>query len=176
MSVKDYQEIWDSCLSIIKSNVSHQNFKTWFNPIIPISVKENILTIQVPSQFFYEWLEENYITLLKKTIKKELGKEGKLEYHVLLENSSDAKPYVSKLPSNHQRSIKNNPVNMPINLNETSIRNPFIIPGLQKIDIDPQLHPSYTLDSFIEGECNRLARSAAFAVAQKPKFSGVLNI
>ena len=57
---------------------------------------------------------------------------------------------------------------MPINLTETSIRNPFIIPGLQKIDIDPQLNASYTLDSFVEGECNRLARSAAYAVSQKP--------
>ena len=66
MTQKDYQEIWENCLNIIKSNVSHQNFKTWFKPIIPISTKGNILTIQVPSQFFYEWLEENYITLLKK--------------------------------------------------------------------------------------------------------------
>ena len=168
MTEKGYQEIWDNCLLIIKDNVTHQNFKTWFKPIKPISIEGNILTIQVPSQFFYEWLENNYITLLKKTIKRELGKDAKLEYHIVLENSSGSKPYVSKIPSINQKKIDNMPVNMPININKTVIRNPFIIPGLQKININPQLNQSYTFDAYVEGECNRLARSAGFAVSQNP--------
>ena len=168
MTEKSHTEIWANCLNIIKSNVSHQNFKTWFKPIIPISVKKNILTIQVPSVFFYEWLEENYITLLKKTVKKELGKEGKLEYHIVLAGSSGKKPYVSKIPSSEQKSIRNNPVNIPVNIGNSAIRNPFIIPGLQKININPQLNESYTFDAFVEGECNRLARSAGYAVSQNP--------
>ena len=168
MTEKSYQQIWDNCLLIIKDNVTHQNFKTWFKPIKPISIEGHILTIQVPSQFFYEWLENNYITLLKKTIKRELGKDAKLEYHIVLENSSGSKPYVSKIPSINQKKIDNMPVNMPININKTVIRNPFIIPGLQKININPQLNQSYTFDSYVEGECNRLARSAGFAVSQNP--------
>jgi len=168
MGLTSHEEIWNNCLTVIRNNVSHQNFKIWFEPILPVSIKENILTIQVPSQFFYEWLEENYITLLKKTIKKELGKEGKLEYHIVLENSSKSKPYVSKIPSSNQKDIQNNPVSIPINLNTNKIRNPFIIPGLQKININPQLNKSYTFDAFVEGECNRLARSAGYAVAQNP--------
>ena len=168
MGLTSHEEIWKNCLTVIRNNVSHQNFKIWFEPILPVSIKENILTIQVPSQFFYEWLEENYITLLKKTIKKELGKEGKLEYHIVLENSSKSKPYVSKIPSSNQKDIQNNPVSIPINLNTNKIRNPFIIPGLQKININPQLNKSYTFDAFVEGECNRLARSAGYAVAQNP--------
>ena len=168
MTQKSYQEIWDNCLSIIKDNVTHQNFKTWFKPIEPISIEDHILTIQVPSQFFYEWLENNYITLLKKTIKRELGKDAKLEYNIVLENSSGTKPYVSKIPSINQQKIDNMPVNMPININKTIIRNPFVIPGLQKININPQLNQSYTFDSYVEGECNRLARSAGFAVSQNP--------
>ena len=168
MGLTNHEEIWNNCLTVIRNNVSHQNFKIWFEPIIPVSIKDNVLTIQVPSQFFYEWLEENYITLLKKTIKKELGKEGKLEYHIVLENSSKSKPYVSKIPSSNQKDIQNNPVSIPMNLNTNKIRNPFIIPGLQKININPQLNKSYTFDAFVEGECNRLARSAGYAVAQKP--------
>ena len=168
MGLTNHEEIWNNCLTVIRNNVSHQNFKIWFEPIIPVSIKDNILTIQVPSQFFYEWLEENYITLLKKTIKKELGKEGKLEYHIVLENSSKSKPYVSKIPSSNQKDIQNNPVSIPMNLSTNKIRNPFIIPGLQKININPQLNKSYTFDAFVEGECNRLARSAGYAVAQKP--------
>ncbi len=168
MGLTNHEEIWNNCLTVIRNNVSHQNFKIWFEPILPVSIKDNILTIQVPSQFFYEWLEENYITLLKKTIKKELGKEGKLEYHIVLENSSKSKPYVSKIPSSNQKDIQNNPVSIPMNLSTNKIRNPFIIPGLQKININPQLNKSYTFDAFVEGECNRLARSAGYAVAQDP--------
>ena len=168
MGLTNYEEIWNNCLTVIRNNVSHQNFKIWFEPIVPVSIKDNILTIQVPSQFFYEWLEENYITLLKKTIKKELGKEGKLEYHIVLENSSKSKPYVSKIPSSNQKEIQNNLVNIPMSFGTNKIRNPFIIPGLQKININPQLNKAYTFDSFVEGECNRLARSAGYAVAQNP--------
>ena len=168
MGLTNHEEIWSNCLTVIRNNVSHQNFKIWFEPILPVSIKDNVLTIQVPSQFFYEWLEENYITLLKKTIKKELGKEGKLEYHIVLENSSKSKPYVSKIPSSNQKDIQNNPVIIPMNLSTNKIRNPFIIPGLQKININPQLNKSYTFDAFVEGECNRLARSAGYAVAQNP--------
>ena len=164
----DCQEIWDNCLSIIRDNVTAQNFKTWFKPIKVVKLDNKILTIQVPSQFFYEWLENNYITLIKKAIKRELGKEAKLEYNILLETSSGKKPYVTKIPSNEQDKIKNYPINMPISMEQSSIRNPFIIPGLQKIQINPQLNESYTFDSFVEGECNRLARSAGFAVAQNP--------
>ncbi len=168
MSEKSYQEVWNNCLSIIRDNVTAQNFKTWFKPITAVKLEDKILTIQVPSQFFYEWLENNYITLIKKTLKRELGKDAKLEYNILLETSSGKKPYITKIPSNEQVGIKNKPVSMPISVGESNIRNPFIIPGLQKININPQLNESYTFDAFIEGECNRLARSAGFAVSQNP--------
>ena len=168
MLEKGYQEVWNNCLSIIRDNVTAQNFKTWFKPIKAIKLEDKILTIQVPSQFFYEWLENNYITLIKKTLKRELGKDAKLEYNILLDTSSGKKPYVTKLPSSDQAEVRNIPVNIPINMNDSTIRNPFIIPGLQKININPQLNESYTFDAFIEGECNRLARSAGFAVSQNP--------
>ena len=169
MPEKNCEEIWNNCLSIIRDNVTIQNFKTWFKPIKAVKLENMVLTVQVPSQFFYEWIENNYITLIKKTLKRELGRDAKLEYNILLETSSGKKPYVTKIPSNEQDKIKNNPVNFPINMNENStIRNPFIIPGLQKININPQLNESYTFESFVEGECNRLARSAGFAVSQNP--------
>jgi chromosomal replication initiator protein len=169
MPEKSHQEIWNNCLSIIRDNVTAQNFKTWFKPIQAVAVNKKVLTIQVPSQFFYEWLENNYITLIKKTLKRELGKDAKLEYNILLDNTGSKKPYVTRIPSTGQESLTNNPVNMPMNMSSGSaIRNPFIIPGLQKININPQLNESYTFDGFIEGECNRLARSAGFAVSQNP--------
>jgi chromosomal replication initiator protein len=166
---KEYIDVWERCLNIIKDNVQYQSFSTWFEPIVPIKLEHSVLTIQVPSQFFYEWLEEHYIDLLKKTVKKELGPEGRLEYSIIMENAyNNSKPYSVKVPTN-SATTKNVSVTMPIDLNKnTGIKNPFVIPGLKKIKIESQLNPNYNLENFIEGDCNRLARSAGFAVAQKP--------
>lgn len=166
---KAYVKVWESCLGIIKDNVSSQSFKTWFEPIKPVKLSSNVLTIQVPSQFFYEWLEEHYITLLKKTIKKELGTEGRLEYSIIMENShNSSKPYTVKIPTNSKKELKNPSVSMPIDLNQNTIRNPFIIPGLKKVNVESQLNSNYSFENLVEGDCNRLARSAGFAVANKP--------
>ena len=167
---KDFEKVWGNCLSVIKDNVSLQSFKTWFEPIRPIKLSKSVLTIQVPSQFFYEWLEEHYINLLKKTVKKQLGNEGRLEYSIVMENNlSNNKPYTVKVPTTNRQATKNSPVSMPIDLNQDkSIRNPFIIPGLKKVNVDSQLNPNYSFNNFIEGDCNRLARSAGFAVAKSP--------
>jgi chromosomal replication initiator protein len=166
---KSHEKIWENCLSIIRDNVSTQSFKTWFEPIKAIKLSSNVLTIQVPSQFFYEWLEEHYISLLKKTIRKELGVEGKLEYSIIMENNHNStKPYTVKIPTSNSREIKNPSVSMPIDLNKNTIRNPFIIPGLKKVNVESQLNPNYSFENFVEGDCNRLARSAGYAVANKP--------
>ncbi len=167
---KDFNQVWENCLSVIKDNVSLQSYKTWFEPITPIKLSNKVLTIQVPSQFFYEWLEEHYISLLKKTIKKELGNEGKLEYSIIMENNLHSpKPYTVKIPTTNRQALKNEPVSVPIDVNgEKGIKNPFIIPGLKKVNIDSQLNPNYSFENFIEGDCNRLARSAGYAVAKNP--------
>ena len=167
---KAFTKVWESCLGIIKDNVSSQSFKTWFEPIKPVKLSANVLTIQVPSQFFYEWLEEHYITLLKKTIKKELGSEGRLEYSIIMENNynNTSKPYTVKIPTNNKKELRNPSVSMPIDLNQNSIRNPFIIPGLKKVNVESQLNANYSFENLVEGDCNRLARSAGFAVANKP--------
>jgi chromosomal replication initiator protein len=167
---KTFNDAWDKCLKVLKDNVNDQSFRTWFEPIKPVKLANNVLTIQVPSQFFYEWLEEHYITLLKKTIAKELGPEGRLEYSIVMENNYVNKnmPYTVKIPAESGRAPKNNPVIVPIDLNQNTIKNPFILPGLKKISIESQLNPNYSFDNFVEGDCNRFARSASFAVANKP--------
>ncbi|NNC84502.1 MAG: chromosomal replication initiator protein DnaA, partial [Bacteroidia bacterium] len=165
---KNIETVWQNCLNLIKDNVSPQNFKTWFEPIKPLKLEKKVLTIEVPSQFVYEWLEEHYVDLLRKTVRKELGTGARLEYSILMENSySNPSPYKIKFPGNSKGKLKNPNVNVPININQ-KLRNPFIIPGLKKVNIDSQLNPTYTIENFIEGDCNRLARSAAYAVAKKP--------
>ena len=166
---KDHHHIWENCLRIIKDNVPYISYRTWFEPIVPIRLEKDILTIQVPSPFFYEYLEEQFIDILRKTLRKELGASAKLEYSVVVDNNLNAnnKPYTVKLPTNQNNNLKNRPVTASFQ-DENTIKNPFVIPGIQKLNIDPQLKQDNTFDNFIEGECNRLARSASYAVAQKP--------
>lgn len=159
-------EIWRECLKVIKDNTQEQAFKTWFKPIVPVSLKDNILTIQVPSQFFYEWLEEHYIDLLRTTIKKVLGDSGKLEYKIIMDSSDNS--YTMVLPGSSRGNTKNPIGRAPVENLSQNIVNPFIIPGLKKLQIDSQLNENYTFDNFVEGECNRVARQGGLEVAKNP--------
>lgn len=167
---KTFIDVWENCLKFIKDNVSGQSFKTWFEPITPVKLENNILTIQVPSQFFFEWLEEHYIGLLKSAIKKELGTEGRLEYSIIVDNNFNAAmPYTVKIPTTDKKAVLNKPVNIPLNLGgPKGIKSPYAVPGLKKINIESNLNSNYTLENFIEGESNRLARSAGYAVSKNP--------
>jgi chromosomal replication initiator protein len=165
----NHEDAWGACLKVIKDNISLQAFRTWFEPIAPVKLENSVLTIQVPSHFFYEWLEENYIVLLKKVIQKEIGPEARLEYSIVMENNStNSTPYTVRLPALNRKELKNAPVSVPLNLNEKHIRNPFIIPGLKKVNVESNLNPAYSFDNFVEGDCNRLARASGFAVSNKP--------
>jgi chromosomal replication initiator protein len=166
--VKDCKSVWNNCLEIIKENVGEQSFKTWFEPIVPLTLHANVLTIQVPSQFFYEWLEENYVHLLRKAIDVELGQTGRLEYSVTVNKNADAKSFSMNIPNQASNTNwgKNQTPNQ--NTNAAAYSSPFELKNLDKVNISSQLNPNYNFDTFIEGDCNRLARSAGFAVADKP--------
>src|SRR5690606_24694905 len=81
---------WNQCLDLIRDNISRQSFKTWFEPLKPTELEEEAgqerLTVQLPSRFYYEWLEEHYFALLRKTITQVLGPQGRLFYHVVVED------------------------------------------------------------------------------------------
>src|SRR5436190_20971659 len=98
---KTSESVWKKCLQIIRDNVTPQNFKTWFEPIKAVKLDGKVLTIEVPSQFFYEWLEEHYISLLRKIIRNQSGNEGRLEYSIVMENasSSNSQAYTVKIPA-----------------------------------------------------------------------------
>jgi chromosomal replication initiator protein len=165
---KTCETVWQSCLNIIKDIVEWQHFKTWFEPITPVLLKNKVLIIQVPSQFFYEYIEEHYINLIAKTLKRELGKDARLEYRIMMDSgNNNHQPQTMDLPANNIRLYNNNVMDFPLVVNNP-VKNPFVIPGLKKVQIDPQLNPVYTFDSFIEGDCNRVARRAGKTVAEKP--------
>jgi chromosomal replication initiator protein len=155
------KKIWANCLQIIKDNVDSHAYNTWFAPIVPSRLIDNVLTIEVPSSFFYEYLEGHYLDLLRKTLRKELGNTAKLEYSIKVVNSG---PRV-KIP-NSNPGIERNEI-IPFNPSEGNAINPVAIPGLRQ-KIDPQLNPEYNFANFIEGKCNSLARSAGLSIAEQP--------
>ncbi len=160
---------WDECLHIIKDNISYQKYKSWFEPVKPIKLQANTLTIQVPSQFWYEWLEEHYYTMLRSTLAKVLGPEGKLEYSIVLEKSNDAHNNRSiSLPQQPMPPSKPQDLNGYPQYQPQRIENPFVIPGIRKTKIESNLNNSYVFERYVEGDCNKLARSAAIAIAENP--------
>ena len=175
--IKDYNAVWEGCLQTIRKNVNAQSFKTWFEPIKPVRLDNHALTIQVPNKFFYEWLEEHFVSLLKTTIRKELGEKGRLEYQILVHDGAavssavsvaSAPAAVSAASAAAPASSSNDWMPQGMEMDTESIKNPFVIPGIRKVRIDPQLNPNYRFSNYIEGDCNRLARSAGLAVTRKP--------
>ncbi len=159
-----HQIVWDKCLNFIKEQIQEQSFKTWFLPVIPIKLENKVLTIQVPSQFFYEWLEDNYVHILRKAIHQELGAGARLEYSVVIDRGNEQnKPYTVNYSANKASSyIGQNHVSNG-NMKATAEQ---IVPEF--LTSTGRLNSSYVFDSYIEGDCNRLARSAGYAVAQRP--------
>lgn len=163
------ESAWVECLEIIQDNISYQKYKSWFEPIKPVKLNEETLTIQVPSQFWYEWLEEHYYNMLRSTIAKVLGKDGKLEYSILVEKSDKLEDNRSvRLPQRPGPPAKPQEMNTYTDYHPGRIENPFVIPGIRKTNIDSNLNNNYVFERYIEGDCNRLARSAAMAISENP--------
>ncbi len=141
--------IWRDCLRTIKDNVTLMTNNTWFVPIKPISLDNSILKVQLPSQFFWEWIDEHYNTLISKTIHEVLGPEAKLAYVISEEKDSG------------EENLKNREITkQEINRPHEDLK--------IKQDFENYLNPRYTFDNFIKGEGNQLARAAAGAISDNP--------
>ncbi len=219
--------VWNACLEVIRDNIPRQSFRTWFGPLRAVSLEEEEgqrkLTIQLPSQFYYEWLEEHYYALLRKTITKVLGPSGRLFYKVVIERDDAESGYggsAVNLPAHMEPGARNlgtppaprvgdAPPSMPPGGSSApgmrppgpggsggyrrpesgrpsaapagrpggaAVRSsggvqplsPFAAPGIERPPVESNLNPQYVFERFIEGDCNRLARSAALAIAQSP--------
>ena len=163
------QTVWENCLDFIKDNIQPQAYKTWFEPILAVKLDNKALSIQVPSKFFYEWLEEHYVKILKVALTKELGANAKLVYIIKMENTyGNKQPFTEKIPSSNRSSVSSQQADIPLKNKNPELKNPFIIPGIRNVKIESQLNPIYTFENFLEGDSNRLARNASIAVANKP--------
>ncbi|MDH6354319.1 chromosomal replication initiator protein [Dysgonomonas sp. PH5-45] len=152
--------LWNNCLKVIKDNVSDVTFNTWFAPIVPLLFEDNVFTIQVPSQFFYEYLEDKFIDLLRMTLHREIGEKAVLNYRILVENTSNTHV-------DYRGEAKSTGVDVSRSKVAGKVASPFqnvAVPA----DFDSQLNPKYTFDNFFEGVSNKLARTAGETVAKNP--------
>ena len=153
MSEIDHVGLWNRCLEIIRDNVPEQTYKTWFLPIIPLKYEDKTLVVQVPSQFFYEFLEDKFVDLLRKTLYKVIGEGTKLMYNVMVDKSSRKTVDLEST----QRTI----------IPQKQVMDKRI-PQIPVPELDPHLNPEYNFETFIEGYSNKLSRSVAEAVALNP--------
>ncbi|MBO4741721.1 MAG: chromosomal replication initiator protein DnaA [Bacteroidales bacterium] len=175
-SEKDYEKVWSKCLEVIKDVVTPEMYQTWFMPIVPIGLEDDargpVLILRLPSQYYCDHLENHFSDILRRTIKKELGPSGRLRYNIIMGMDENKKPIVTiTLPSQGTKKQESKPVSLPraIGMPEAGkITNPLYIPGTKRITIHSQLNESWRLENFVEGDCNRLARSAGFSIAQNP--------
>lgn len=152
-------------MAFIGKEIPEQSFNTWFKPINSIKYDHPVLTIQVPSQFFYEWLEDNYVQILKTAIQNEIGSEGKLEYSVIIDKGNEKfQPYTVNLAQKKGYT----PYGQNKGAKQQTIGSPFTIQAIDGCYQNSNLNKTNTFETFIEGDYNRLARSAGMAVAAKP--------
>jgi len=161
------ERVWTACMDQIKERVNSQSFKTWFEPIVPQELDSGALTVQVPSQFFYDWLDEHYCTIINSTITDVLGKNARLEYSIRTEESPQDLEYVPPVhpvrpsrPALQSRFESTAPLRPP--------EPPLLRSEPVTMNFQSFLNPRYTFDNYIKGDSNQLARAAASAVANNP--------
>ena len=158
-----YTEVWQNCLRFIEQIIEPAQFNTWFKPIRPISFKESVLTVEVPSDFFRQYLEEAFLDVLKASLKKEIGTAAKLVYMV--------RPVRKEPAMTYPAACGNAPVNKAVQISTYtpgSHPGPFVFPGLKRIEIDPRLNPVYCFGNLVEGECNKMGITAGESISGAP--------
>ena len=151
-----YSDVWQDCLDRLRLTITEEEFVKWFKPVWPIGYDGENLRLRVPNESFVTSIEKRYLRFLKPIITELYGADIQLHYAVPRKPQQSADANASAMPQFTQ----------PIDT--ANIKNPFAIPGIRRIMFDPQLNPNYTFENHIEGECNRLARSAGMAVAVSP--------
>lgn len=155
----DHVSLWNHCLKVIEDNVPETTFRTWFAPIVPLKFADKTLTVQVPSQFFYEFIEDKFVDLLRNTLYRVIGDGAKLMYNVMVDKTS--KTTVNLEASNRSTAVT------PKSISKNGNKSPDVLKAVAQ-ELDSQLNPNYNFENFIEGYSNKLPRSVAEAVAQNP--------
>lgn len=156
-------EAWDKTLTLIRENVSEQQYNTWFKPIVYESFEESTRTllVQVPSPFVYEYLEENYIDLLSKVLRRTFCDQIRLKYRIV----TDQEHHLTQDVEAEQTDLSVKTQLAKTRVNES----PTALDAAQPQQLDPNLNPHQTFNNYIEGDSNKLPRSVGLSIAEHPR-------
>jgi chromosomal replication initiator protein DnaA len=164
MSVQEkHISIWNDCLKIFEQNIEPKQFEVWFKTIAPVSMEGSTLLVEVPTDFFRNYLEDTYLPIIKSTLRRVIGPDAKLVYRV--------RPVRQEPPMVFSAAHGNVPENMPVSINTyqpSGNPGPFVFPGIKKLKIDPRLNPVYCFDNLVKGECNKMGFNAGVSISDKP--------
>lgn len=160
------QRMWAACLGLLSEHVNSQSFKTWIEPISPLGLNASVLTLRVPSQFFYDWIAEHYEDLITSVASHVLGQPAKICYEIATEDPlADTEPESNPIPhlSRPEKRV------FPAQPESPRVRNsPPVSSRKNSVPFESHLNHRYTFENFIKGESNQFARAAATAVANNP--------
>ena len=156
-----HKALWDDCLRLIQANVTEQQYKTWFAPIVFESYSEanNTLLVQVPSPYVYEYLEQYYVGLLSKVLVRVFGTKVVLRYRVLTDKGHGI---VQDIDSEGPSEIESP---RPLRGGNQA---PTVLDAATPQQLNPQLDPKKTFQNFIEGNSNKLPRTVGLSIAEHP--------
>ncbi len=163
MSQERHIMVWNACLRIFNEIVEPQHFSTWFQPIKPVDIQNATLTLEVPNEFFREYLEEYFLDVITKVLRRELGKDASFNFQVRPVQNQPAVRY----PAAHGVTPVNRAISVPT-FSPSANASPFVYPGTQRVKINPQLNPVYCFANLIKGECNRMGITAGESIALAP--------
>lgn len=164
LETEKHIEVWDNCLRILKNILEEQQYQTWFVPIKPIAFSDSTLSIEVPSHFFREYLEDSFLDAIKLTLKRVIGNDAKLVYHIKTVQSQP----VMKIPASKNGALNNKEMSITINP-QGGNPGPFVYPGIvHKVKVDPRLNKNYNFSNIVEGDCNKMGLTAGRNIALAP--------
>ena len=156
-------EIWNECLRIIRQIIEPAQYETWFEPIKAVAFADSRLTVEVPSDWFREYIESAYLDVLRKTLQRVIGPKAKLVYTFRSVSNQPAMRIPGQpvpTPENPAVTVMSQPTDRP---------SPFVYPGLpHKVKINPRLNPAYSFANLVVGECNKLGISAGENISMAP--------
>jgi len=159
-----HRALWAQCLQLIKANVTEQQYKTWFAPIVfeSFSESERTLLVQVPSPYVYEYLEQYYVGLMAKVLERVFGTNVTLRYRIVTVVADNNRKIIQEVEGEQPSSLE-----APVEITRGN-KSPSVLDAAMPQGLNPQLDLKKTFQNFIEGDSNKLPRTVGLSIGEHP--------
>src|ERR687897_3558963 len=149
---QEARRAWSAVLDRARAELPETTFLMWFTDVRPITLRDEVLSLAVPSQFVRERLQHNHLGLIEETAEEAFGRPLKIEMDVDEGIRHEEGPLVDMATTSPASyAAIGAPATPP------TVGKPLGAPGLP--------FPNYTFDAFVPGPSSRFAHAAAMAVA-----------